>query len=70
MKAVAPQGSVLGPFQYLLYTSDFSQVQNVFNAAFANDIAMLAIEQYVEIPTNKLPQASDQIYNCIRQNLG
>lgn len=41
LNAGVPQGSVLGPFIYLLYTSDFPSLPNISIVIFADDIAVL-----------------------------
>ena len=41
IKAEVPQGSVLGPVLYLLYTSDLQKLENSTVATFADDIAKL-----------------------------
>ena len=49
IQAGVPQGSVLGPELYLLYTCDLTQTVNVTNAMFADDTASLAFCKIVKI---------------------
>ena len=51
IKASVPQGSVLGPILYLLYTADLPQVKGGFTATFADDTAFLASKK---TSTNRL----------------
>jgi hypothetical protein len=54
IKAGVPQGSVLGPVLYLMYTSDLPKLENSIVATFADDTAILAVGSNNEESTGKL----------------
>jgi hypothetical protein len=41
IKSGVPQGSMLGPFLYLIFTADLPQTNDALIAIFADDTAML-----------------------------
>lgn len=61
INAGVPQGSVLGPVLYLLYTSDIPQLENDTIATFADDTAILAVGESHEEAANKLQTSINQI---------
>lgn len=46
IKAVAPQISLLGPYLYLIYTSDFAPTYNSTTATFTDDVAIVSVQIY------------------------
>jgi hypothetical protein len=56
IKAAVPQGSVLGPILYLLYTSDLPELGNSTVATFADNTAILAVGTSNEESTGKLQE--------------
>jgi hypothetical protein len=61
IKAGVPQGSVLGPVLYLLYTCDIPTLENDTIATFADDTAILTVGKNNEEATEKLQTAVNQI---------
>lgn len=61
--AGVPQGSVLGPILFLLYTRDIPQDEGTIVATFADDTAILAMDESVESSTRKLQRALNKVYN-------
>lgn len=57
IKAGVPQGSVLGPVLYLLYTCDLPEFDNYCLATFADDTAILAVGKDNVETANKLQNA-------------
>ena len=52
--AGVPQRSVLGPTLYLLYTNDIPYDENATIATFADDTALLAVDENVHEATFKV----------------
>lgn len=61
IQAGVPQGSVLGPTLYLLYTRDIPVDNNTIMATFADDTAILASSKCVVKAAEKLQNAVDTV---------
>ena len=67
ISAGVPQGSVLEPVLYLLYTSDIPHENNTTIATFADDTAIMAVGATVEESTAKLQTAINKINEWTKQ---
>jgi hypothetical protein len=67
IKAGVPQGSVLGPILYLLYTSDIPHMDNAVVATFADDTALVSVNNDIVSSTNALQLASDKLVSWTKK---
>lgn len=63
INAGVPQGSILGPMLYLIYTCDLPEMRNIKVATFADDTSLMATGSNIIDSTAKLQEANDIIAN-------
>lgn len=64
--AGVPQGSVLGPFLYVLYTSDIPTTDQTFIGTFADDTAIMSVDESQPRAVEKLQQALNNVSKWTR----
>lgn len=62
VQAGVPQGSVLGPILYVLYTADIPTSSAVSNLVFADDTALLSSSSNLETATHAVQTHLDRIF--------
>jgi hypothetical protein len=67
IKSGVPQGSVLGPFLYLLHTADLITTNNTVLATFADDTAILSANQDPLIASSDLQKHMNLLQNWFQK---
>jgi transposase len=67
ISAGIPQGSVLGPILFILYTRDLPNIQGTTVATFADDTAILAVGKDISEATSKLQNAVNTVSNWTKK---
>jgi hypothetical protein len=63
IKAGVPQGSVLGPFLYLIFTAYVPLKDNTLMATFADDTAIMSSDHDPNTASQKLQQHLNSLQN-------
>lgn len=67
IRAGVPQGSVLGPLLYLLFTADLPRSQNAVIGTFADDTAVLAVSKDAQKASNALQKYLNTLSVWLRE---
>lgn len=67
IKAGVPQGSVLGPTLYLLFTSDLPSANNSITATFADDTAILTSHSNATVASERLQESLTKIPALVKK---
>jgi len=62
-----PQGSVLGPLLYLIYTAHLPTLANSTTSTFADDTAILTVHEDLAVATHRLQLHLNKIQSWLKQ---
>lgn len=62
-----PQGSVLGPFLYRIFTADVPTRNDTFLATFADDTGILVVDVDPNVASQKVQNHLDQLQNWLKR---
>jgi len=60
------QGSVLGPFLYLIYTANLPTLANSTTATFADDTTILTVHEDPTMAAHRLQMRLNKIHSCLK----
>ncbi|CAG4981210.1 unnamed protein product [Colias eurytheme] len=66
IQAGVPQGSVMGPTLYLLFTADLPSIDGAITGTFADDTAILVSDNSPAVASHKLQSSLDQISQWLK----
>jgi hypothetical protein len=67
IRAGLPQGSILGPLLYLIFTADVPLTGNTLRATFADDIAIMSSDHDRNTASQKLQQHFNLLQNWLEE---
>jgi hypothetical protein len=67
IRAGAPQGSILGPLLYLIFTADIPLTEKTLMATFADDTAIMSPDHDPNMASQKLQQHLNLLQNWMEQ---
>lgn len=67
IKSGVPQGSVLGPILYTLFTSDFPSDENIIVATYADDTSLLSVDESPILASNAMQKQLDSTQSWLKK---
>jgi hypothetical protein len=67
IEAGVPQGSVLGPLLYVLFTADLPTSKGITNATLADDTALISVSEQQKEAIEKLQKAVNRVFGWAKR---